>query len=259
LLLVENAVCGYGGGHRVLDGLSCALAPGEILCVLGANGAGKSTLFKSILGNLPLMGGRVGVDGADIRGVSRQMLARKLGYVPQSHSPPFPFTVGQVAVMGRTAHMGLFASPSAADMRIADESLDALGILSLKDRVYTEISGGERQLTLIARAFAQQASYLLMDEPVSNLDLGNRMRVLRKIKELAASGTGVAITSHHPEHAFLIAAKVVVIAGGGAFETGRTEEILTPDLMRRLYGVETAVLESVSPSGETVRSMAAYL
>jgi iron complex transport system ATP-binding protein len=259
LLSVENAVCGYGGGRRVIDGLSCTLASGEVLCVLGANGAGKSTLFKSILGSLPLAGGRVRIDGVDIRGLSRRALAQKLGYVPQSHSPPFPFTVGQVAVMGRTAHMGLFASPSATDARIADEALDALGILALKERVYTEISGGERQLTLIARAFAQRASYLLMDEPVSNLDLGNRMRVLKKIKELAASGTGVAFSSHSPDHAFLVAEKAVAIKDGGGFEAGRTEEILTPGLMRRLYGVETAVLESVSPDGETVRSVAAYL
>jgi iron complex transport system ATP-binding protein len=260
LLSVEKAVCGYGrGARKVLDGISFRLEPGEVLCVLGANGAGKSTLFKSILGSLPLMGGSISIDGRDVRSVTRRELARKIGYVPQAHSPPFPFTVEQVAAMGRTAHLGLFSGPSEADLGIARAALDEAGVLPLKDRAYTEISGGERQLALIARAFAQQAAYLLMDEPAANLDLGNRVRILRKIRELAASGVGVVMSSHDPDQAFLVAARAIVILGSGEFIVGRTEEVLSRDLIRRVYGVEAAVLESRSPAGEKTLSMVSYL
>jgi iron complex transport system ATP-binding protein len=261
LLSVEKAICGYGrgGARKVLDGISFRLAPGEILCVLGVNGVGKTTLFRTLIGSLPLAGGGISIDGKAIGGLSRRELARKIGYVPQAHSPPFPFTVEQVTVMGRAAHLDLFSAPSGKDLRIAREALDAAGVLPLKDRAYTEISGGERQLTLIARAFAQQAAYLVMDEPTANLDLGNRMRILRKIKELAAAGIGVIMSSHDPDQALLIAGKAVVIRGASDFVLGETEEVLTRELIREIYGVEASLMEGESPDGERARGMIAFL
>lgn len=262
MLDIQNAVCGYKHGkniHMVLDGISFRVDRGEILCILGANGIGKTTLFKSILGGIPLLGGCVTIDEKDISEMTKAETARKIGYVPQSHAPPFPFTVRQVVEMGRTAHMQLFASPSPSDIKIAEEALDTMEILHLKDRVYTEISGGERQMVLISRAIAQQADYLIMDEPTSNLDFGNQIKVLRQIKKLSDRGIGVIVTSHYPNHAFLVASKVAVIKGKSTFDIGNTDEILTTEMMDSIYGIETSIVSTVSPRGETVKSAIAYL
>ena len=184
-------LCGVDCGYRdrtVLRGLSFTVSSSEIVCLLGPNGVGKTTLFKTVLGFLKLQGGKILADGEDVRTWSRKKYARTIGYVPQSHTPPFPFTVFDVVAMGRTAYLDAFASPSQKDLDIAEEALEALEITHLRDRIYTEISGGERQMVLIARALAQQPRLLVMDEPTSNLDFGNQMRVLAQIKRLAEKG-----------------------------------------------------------------------
>ena len=158
---VCSAVCGYRD-KVILKDISFSVSSSEILCLLGPNGVGKTTLFKTILGFLKLKGGSVRVDGEDLAGWSRKKYAQRIGYVPQMHTPPFPFTVFDVVAMGRTAHLDAFASPSRADLEIAADALDSLGITPLKDRIYTEISGGERQMVLIARALTQQPQLLVM-------------------------------------------------------------------------------------------------
>lgn len=161
-LEVERANCGYGS-KSVVDDVSFALDAGEVVCLLGANGSGKTTLFKAILGLLRLNGGRILVDGADTALWSQRRLARTLAYVPQAHTPPFPFAVRDVVLMARTAHLGVFGSPSRRDAVIAEDALETLVVSDLANARYTEISGGERQLVLIARALAQQSDFLVME------------------------------------------------------------------------------------------------
>lgn len=262
MLEIQNAVCGYRRGKKtktVIEGISLSVDRGEIMCILGANGIGKTTLFRSVLGGIPLLSGSVNVDGRDLSGMSIRERARKIGYVPQSHTPPFPFTVMQVAVMGRTAHMQMFATPSAGDLEAAEQALNLMGIDHLKDEPYTEISGGERQLVLIARAIAQESDYLIMDEPTSNLDFGNRIRVLRRVRQLAETGRGVIMTTHDPDHAFSVASKVTVIKNGRDYVTGPTEEILTCSLMDEIYGIRTGVAETTAPDGRRVKTAVGYL
>ena len=189
-LEIERANCGYGG-KPVVEDVSLSLDSGAVLCLLGANGSGKTTLFKAILGLLRLNGGRILVDGADTAAWPQRRLARTLAYVPQAHTPPFPFAVRDVVLMARTAHLGLFGSPSRLDAAIAEDAMEKLGVSHLAHARYTEISGGERQLVLIARALAQQSEFLIMDEPTSNLDFGNQVRVLRRVKELAGRKLGL--------------------------------------------------------------------
>ena len=166
----------------VAENLSFSVKPGEILCVLGANGAGKTTLFKTLLGSLRLQGGGIQMDEKPLSEYSLRKRALKIGYVPQFHTPPFPYKVLDIVAMGRTSSLSLFSAPSNKDFVLAQNALDALEASHLTHRVYTELSGGERQLVLIARALVQDPEYLIMDEPASNLDFGNQARVLSRIR-----------------------------------------------------------------------------
>ncbi len=164
-----------------------------------------------------------------------------MGYVPQAYAGYFPFTVLDTVLMGRTARIGLFATPSAADRRIAERVLDLLGIYPLRDEPYTRISGGERQLTLIARALVQEPGLLLMDEPTANLDFGHRLRVLDHIRGLAAQGIGIVLSTHEPDHAFLCGDLVAILHEGRLVRLGRPEDVITAETLAAVYGVEVEV------------------
>lgn len=240
MLELQHVSCGYGPKTIVRD-ISVSASSGEILCLLGPNGVGKTTLFKTILGFLKLQGGKILLDGEDITLWSRKDFAKMVGYVPQAHTPPFPFTVLDVVTMGRTAHLGAFASPSKRDVEIAEESLERLGVRFLQDQIYTEISGGERQMVLIARALTQQPKILIMDEPTSNLDFGNQIRVLEQVNRLAEEGLCVIMTSHYPDHAFLCSAKVALLQRKNRFQVGTVEEVVTEENMLSAYGVRVKI------------------
>lgn len=265
--------CGYAG-RAVLEHVSFSVGPGDVLCILGPNGVGKTTLFKSMLGLLKPLAGTVCVDGEDIASWDSRRRARTIGYIPQSHVPPFPYTALQVVTMGTVSSLGAFASPGPDDVRTALQAMKGLGILHLRDRVYTEISGGERQMVLIARALAQRPQFLLMDEPTANLDYGNQARVLGQINRLAAQGLTVVMTTHSPDHAFACPSKVALIERGdpggrdgldergcpgepggqggqggqpcpGRVSFGTAEEMVTEENMRRAYGIDVALVEKV--------------
>lgn len=236
-LELRQVSCGYAG-KAVVTGANLTLGSGEFLCILGSNGVGKTTLFKSILGLQPIIGGRILIDGEATGNWSRRRFARAVGYVAQAHTPPFPFKVIDVVAMGRAAHIGAFASPTSQDMAIAEEVLATIGLRHLRDAAYTRISGGERQLVLIARALAQRPGLLIMDEPTSNLDYGNQVRVLTHIRKLTdEQGVGVMMTTHNPNDALLYATAVAIMGPGGRLFAGRPRDILTKELLDELYGV----------------------
>jgi ABC-type cobalamin/Fe3+-siderophores transport system ATPase subunit len=238
----EQVTSGYHG-KAVISGISLTVESGEVLCLLGANGSGKTTLFKTILGLLRPISGKVCVDGKDIAHWSRQQLAKTLGYVPQAHTPPFAYSVRDVVLMARSVHSGPFSSPRKHDIAIAEEALDRLSILRLAHERYTELSGGERQMVLIARALAQQARVLVLDEPTSNLDFGNQMRVLRHIKELAASGLGLLMTTHFPDFAFLCASRVALMKQGQILAIDRPENTLTQASLEEAYETPLRIVD----------------
>jgi iron complex transport system ATP-binding protein len=219
----------------VIHDISLEVASGEVICLLGANGSGKTTLFKTILGLIRPLSGKVCVDGEDISHWPRQRLAKTLGYVPQAHTPPFAYSVRDVVLMARSVHSGPFASPGKHDIAIAEEALDRLSILRLAHQRYTELSGGERQLVLIARALAQQAQILVLDEPTSNLDFGNQMLVLRHVKELAQGGLGLLMTTHFPDFAFLCATRVALMKKGKILAIDYPEKTLTQASLEEAY------------------------
>ena len=232
---------GFGYGTKVVGrGVDLEVRAGEVLCLLGPNGSGKTTLFKTMLGLLPAQAGEVLLDGRPLAGLRRPEIARRVAYVPQAHAEHFPFRVLDMVVMGRTAHLGLFAAPGREDRAKALQALDA-GIADLAETEYTRISGGQRQLALVARALAQDAPAIVMDEPTASLDFGNQVVVLGEVRRLATRGLAVVLSTHDPDHAFSVGNRVALLEGGRLVAQGLPAEVLTPERLRAVYGVSVVV------------------
>jgi iron complex transport system ATP-binding protein len=233
----------YGCAVRTIGrDLSFALADGEVLCVLGPNGGGKTTLFRTILGLIAPHGGAIRLDGRSLAELPRAEVARRIGYVPQAHAGYFAYTVREMVLMGRTAHLGAFAVPGTRDREVAAQAIESLGIAHLAERPFTAISGGERQLALVARALAQEPRLLVMDEPTASLDFGNQVRVLERIGELAARRIAVLFSTHDPDHAFLCAQRALLLVEGRMLELGPPREVIRAETLARMYRVSVRVL-----------------
>lgn len=215
------------------------LGAGEILCLLGPNGTGKTTLLRCLIGALRADTGEVQVDGQPYS--ATRAMARLMAYVPQAAADS-GLTLLDMALMGRTPHLPPLAMPGHNDRLIARQALARTGVAHLEERPFNRVSGGERQLALIARALAQQPRLLVMDEPTASLDLGNQARVLRTVRDLAREGMTVLVTTHQPEHALLLGAKVVALSGGRVLAHGSAPDVLQPPLLSRLYGTAVGVL-----------------
>ena len=215
--------------------LDVALETGEVLALLGPNGSGKTTLLKTLLGLLAPKAGDVQLDGRTLNNYSSRDRARLIAYVPQSHQATFAFTVETVVLMGRIAHGNLFSRPTAADRAVAARSLERFGIAHLRERPYTMISGGERQLALLARALAQEPQFIVLDEPTASLDFGNQGKVMREIRSLAASGHGVLFTTHDPNHAMRAADRAYLLRDGAKIAEGVVDAVLNREQLMALY------------------------
>jgi len=249
VLQVESLAFGFPGRTIGRD-VSFSLGSGEVMCVLGPNGGGKTTLFRTVLGLLEKHSGSITLEGKPIESLSRTEVAKLIGYVPQGHSGYFAYTVRDFVLMGRTAHLGIFSSPSKKDFDVADRALASLGMAHLAGRPITEVSGGERQLALVARALAQEPKLLVMDEPTASLDFGNQAMVLGRIRDLAAEGYGIVLSTHDPDHALLVGTRVAVIAEGGLRAVGTPQEVVTAEMLSAIY--RTQVIVEDTPSGRRV-------
>lgn len=228
----------------VLQGISFTAESGDFLSVLGANGAGKSTLFRCLLGGLTDYTGAIELDGRDVRTLSRRETAEHIAYIPQIHRPTFGYSVLDTTLMGLTRQLSPFRSPTPEMEKQAMDALEQMGVAQLAERNFATLSGGEQQLVLIARALCQQSDILVMDEPTSSLDYGNQLRVLERVRLLARQGYTVLLSTHDPQHALRFSQKVLALSGGQVAADGCTADVLTPELLRRLYGVEAVVLDT---------------
>ena len=244
----ERLSFGYQGRTLGRD-LDFAVAEGEVACVLGPNGAGKTTLLRTLLGLLPPLAGSVSVDMRDLSSLTRRQIARAVAYVPQGSGSPFDFTLGEIVAMGRIAHLAPFSAPSRPDREAVERALERLGIAGLADRPMAAVSGGERQLALIARALATGAQALVLDEPTANLDFANQARVLDELARLRAAGIAILLCTHDPDHAFRVADRALLLGRGQALAQGTVAEVLDSENLSRLYGVRVHVAEVDLPGG----------
>lgn len=234
-------------GRRVGAGFDVALRAGEVLALLGPNGSGKTTLLKTLLGLIPAQAGEVLLEGVPLARVPLRERALRLAYVPQATQAGFGFLAREVALMGRTAHGGWLSRPGPRDHAVADAALERLGIAALAERPVTQLSGGERQLVLIARALAQEPRAVVLDEPTASLDFGNQGRVLREVRRLAEGGLAVLFTTHDPNQALRWAHQVLMVRDGGPFAQGAPRELLTAERLQALYGAPVEAL--ADPAG----------
>jgi iron complex transport system ATP-binding protein len=236
------------GDRTVLRDVSFTVEPGEVVGLLGRNGAGKTSLLRLATRLLEPGAGRVTFAGQPLSSYSRRQLARRIATVPQDLHVPFPFLAGEIVLMGRAPHQGLLGFESSEDLSLAQEAMERMGIASLANRSIFELSGGERQLVLFARAMVQRPEVLLLDEPTAFLDLRHRIDVLSVVRELASEGHGALVISHDLGLAARICDRLVVLGDGVVLAQGPPHEVVRPDVLADAFAIEADVV--LAPDGD---------
>lgn len=237
-------LCFSYGSNKVLKSVSFTALEGEVLSVLGPNGVGKSTLFRCMLGLLKGYKGEIIAGDADVKGMSAKELAYRIAYIPQSHHSPFNYSVLDVVLMGTAHQVGSLSSPGKKEMQKAHEALEQIGISGMAQKSYKKLSGGEQQLVLIARALAQQAKGIIMDEPTSNLDFGNQLHVLKEIKRIAACGYTILMSCHNPQHALHFSDRIMALYKGEMIACGPPHDVMDEALLKRIYSVDVRFIDT---------------
>ncbi len=240
---LDGLAVGYDG-VPVLEDVTLRVEPGEVLAVLGPNGVGKSTLLRTILGLQSPIRGSVALDGTSISDLSRNDIARRVGYVPQQESSNFPSTVFDAVLMGRKPYLNW--RPTEADKRRVAAVLDTLDIADLAMSSLTELSGGQRQKVMLARALAQDPSSLVLDEPTSDLDIRHELDVLELISRVSRDGNAVVYAMHDITLAARYADRFLLLADGEVVALGDSD-VLTPENLERVFGVPVRVVEDEFP------------
>ncbi|HOB87353.1 MAG TPA: ABC transporter ATP-binding protein [Bacillota bacterium] len=240
----NNLFFGYRDDQTIVDGCSFALGRRKIYCILGPNGSGKTTLLRLLNGSLKPRLGKVLVEGKDIHNLNKKAIARLMAFLPQEHHGVFPYSVLDMVVMGRNAHLSLLGRPQKKDYLLAEEALEVIGIGHLKEKCYMEISGGERQMVFLARAIAQEASFFIMDEPTSHLDFNNQHKVMRVMRQIVQErGCSVITAMHDPNLALSFADEILMFKKGRLMKMGPAAEVVTRENLARLYEMDLQVAE----------------
>ncbi|HOB12003.1 MAG TPA: ABC transporter ATP-binding protein [Syntrophomonadaceae bacterium] len=248
-------------GSLILDKVKFDLNAGEVVCLLGPNGCGKTTLLDCILGWLKPCEGQVFVNGQELTNMPARKIARYLAYVPQIHEKTFPYLVRDVVLMGRASYLGPFERPSDEDRKIADRALEMVGIAHLKKRPYTQLSGGEGQLVMVARALAQNTPVIVMDEPTAHLDCKHEIIVLETIAELIKkTHLSVLMATHVPNHCYYfenkgIPIRAALIKNRSIMAMGQPSEVLTEENLGRLYNIHTRVIDCNMGNGVIIKQV----
>lgn len=219
----------------LLSDVSFSVGKGQLCGLFGPNGSGKTTLFKCCLRFLPIEQGGIRMDNMDVSNRSVEQLAKTVAYVPQEHKPPFPYLSREVVLMGRTPHIKGFFGIKRGDKKIAHDAMDQLGIMDIAGEPYNQLSGGQRQMVLMARAIAQDTPLLFLDEPTSALDFQNQMKIWGLMEDIAADGKTILACSHDPNHVAWFCDKVIVISNGGILAHGDPNEVITEETLDLIY------------------------
>ncbi len=255
IISLKDVSFGYGA-EKALSDLSLEIPAGQITAILGPNGSGKTTLLHLMLGLLIPQTGQVWLDGQPQAHYTRRAMCQFIGLVPQLEYLPFNFSVLEYVLLGRTPHLGMLELPGERDYQTALSMLDMLGLTHLQARLVTELSGGERQMVILARSLSQQTRILLLDEPTSHLDLSNKGRILQVLHDLAEQGITVVFTTHDPEAVALIAHQLILMRGGQVQASGTVAQTLTTENLTATYGVPVQV---ISVAGRAVVLLANFV
>lgn len=243
LLEIERISYRYRpNAEPVLQNLSMSIEKGTVNTILGPNGAGKSTLLDICLGWKEPEAGRILLNQEDMRSYSRRQMGRWMSLVPQDEQVRFDYTVLEYLLLGRAPYLSQLEMPGPEDIEIAREALEKVGLLPLQERPASKLSGGEHQLLMIARALVQEPHILVLDEPTSRLDPGNRQRVVNLLKALLNHGVTILFTTHDPTLAADISTHALLLKQGRVIHAGPEEEVLTSEHLSELYGISMEVL-----------------
>ncbi|QAV22718.1 ABC transporter ATP-binding protein [Proteus hauseri] len=239
----DQLAIGYKN-KALITNLSFRIKQGQIICLLGANGCGKTTLMRTLLGLLPTISGTITIADKSLTKWSPTELAKVIAYVPQASHIPFAFNVIDMVIMGRGAHLSFFSMPNKQDKAMAMETLEMLSLSHLANRTFDTLSGGEKQMVLIARALVQKPQLLVMDEPAASLDFGNQIKLLTQVKALKQLGISVFMSTHHPQHAAILADDVILLTSHTHILQDSPNILLTPDNLAHLYGVKPTDIQA---------------
>ena len=253
-LTVENGCFAYRGGRQVLQNVHFSVQSGDLLAILGPNGAGKTTLLRCMMGFLRWNSGRALLDGQDIRSLRARELWRHIAYVPQARSVVAAYTALEMVLLGRSSRFGLLAQPQKADIDRAQAVMAQLGIEKLQHKKCAEVSGGELQMILLAKALAADPSVLILDEPESNLDFKNQLLIMDALSKLTADGMTVIFNTHYPAHALQRAGKALLLSADGTCLFGETHHVVTEANIQRAFGVQ-AVIGEIETPGSVLRDV----
>lgn len=248
MLQVKNLYYWHNVENSLLNGVDLTLKQGELLTILGANGRGKSTLLNCLAGLLAPKSGKILLQNENLASLSSKQIAQKIAYVSQQSPQTYQYKVRDYVVLGRAAHLGMFDKPSETDFELVDQALDKLGIRHFAEKIYMQMSGGEKQLVNLARILVQQPQLILFDEPTSALDYGNVFKTLSLIKELSLQGFTIVMTTHNPDHPMLLhsslpTSRVAILNEHGRLQTGFAPEIITQENLTALYHTDLRLLE----------------
>ncbi|ARR01268.1 MULTISPECIES: ABC transporter ATP-binding protein [Campylobacter] len=233
-IVVGNLNFSYGK-NQILSGISFELERGDLLGLMGSNGSGKTTLIRSLLGFLNASYDEYSLFGSKFKNLSISQISKLISYVPQAHNLAFNYTLFEVVLMGKKPHFGGVFGFSKADIKSVYAAMDMVGILQLKDRNFSELSGGQKQLGLIARAIAQNSEVMILDEPTSALDFSNQILIWKVMNTISKSGKIIIVCSHEPNHIFWFATKVFAIKDGKSLAFGKND-IINEILLEQIYG-----------------------
>lgn len=239
---VQQGSFGYKGRAPLLNGVSFSVRDGEVLSVLGPNGVGKTTLMRCMIGLLKWSSGGSYIDGVNIKEIPSKKLWQRIAYVPQAKGFAFSYTLEEMVLLGRSSHIGITAQPGAEDLRICREVMESVGIINLKDKYCNQVSGGELQMALIARALCSRPSMLILDEPESNLDFRNQLIILETIQELAAGqNISCILNTHYPVHALKVSTHSLILSRDGMCVHGESGKIINSETMKRVFQVQVHI------------------
>ncbi|PKO10324.1 MAG: ABC transporter ATP-binding protein [Chloroflexi bacterium HGW-Chloroflexi-2] len=242
MIALKNIQFHYDPGKTILNDLSLSVEKGSITAILGPNGTGKTTLLHTILGLLAPQSGEIWIAGKNISAYKRSELSQVMSLVPQSEVVPFNFKVIEYVLLGRTPQFGFLDMPSEHDVELVRDTLEMLEVQHLEQRPVTELSGGEQQMVVLARALVQEPQILLLDEPTSHLDLSNKGRLLKILQTLAQRSVTIVFSTHDPDAAAMIADHVILLKAGAVLDAGLIDQVLTSEKLTQTYGTEVKVL-----------------